>query len=315
MNKHCYIYLRIFLLALMCLTVQFAWPLKRNVSEVNHALAFTAQGGYTQPFGDYTDVYFKGNSDWQAHLSYKMSFRHLLLQIGTGIEYSKANLTAGEYNSSLHTYDTQGTDFTYYYHFYNRRDDAFSIGLSIPVLLGGQFSHFYFLAGMVGSFSFYQRYNATANLTSWGTYDRYFSDFTQMDNHAFYTDEPVRGTSSTAYLWRVFQVSPHLEFGAAISNTGFTQVGYRSSREQDVTFRVAAFAEYGLLNAQQHPRYESPYIINPAEPFNVNAILIPPVLNTQHYSGQYFSNLTVGIKLTVAFHLHTNSSRCVTCTP
>ena len=286
----------------------------RNSSDVKHAIAVAAQGGYVMPIGNYNGVAFSRNSDWQLHLCYELSYNMLLMQVGVGAEYSRAHLKATDYFTTIATFDTQGTEFTYAYQFTDRIDHASEVAVSVPLLAGCQVSYFYFLAGVIGSMMMYQQNNASANVTSWGTYDRFVADLGKMDNHAFYTNEPISATSNAAYIWPRIQVRPHLELGARFTSADISNTGYRNRKQQDITFRVAAYAEYGVLNAQGNPEFKQPYIIDESRPFDVNAIGIPPVLNTQYYAGTYLSDFTVGLRLTVSFNVQTTSRRCTTCT-
>ena len=286
----------------------------RGSSDINHAIAVAAQGGYAMPIGNYNGVTFSHSSDWQIQLCYELNSDKFLFQVGVGCEYSRAHLNAADYFTAIDAFDTQGTAFTYACQFTNRIDNASAVSVSVPLLVGCQVSHFYFLAGAIGSMVLYQQNKAFANLTCWGSYDRYVEDFTQMDNHAFYTNEPVSEVSKEAHRWPRFQVRPHLELGVQFTSFDITNGGYRSSNQQGVLFRLAAYTEYGALNAQSNPEYQQPYIIDKSHPYDVNTIGIPPVFNTQHYAGTYLSDLTIGLRLSITFNMQTSSRRCKTCT-
>lgn len=287
----------------------------RNSSEVKHALAVAAQGGYVKPYGNCNGVAFPRNSDWQLQVCYELSYDKLLMQVGAGGEFSRANIQAADYLTSVRAFDTQGTEFTYSLQFTGRADRASAVSVSVPLLLGCQVSYFYFLAGAIGSVTLYQHTRSSVNLTSWGTYDRYVSDLGDMVNHAFYTNEPISRSSGAACIWPRIQVRPHLEVGGRFSAADLSNSGYRSKSRQDITFRLAAYAEYGVLNAQGNPEYEQPYLIDTNNPYDLNAIGIPPVLNTRHYAGSFLHDLTVGLRLTVSFYMDATTRRCVTCWP
>lgn len=188
-------------------------------------------------------------------------------------------------------YDTEGDRFVMLYKF-KKYKDFYHIGyLNIPLLFGGKFGKFYFLAGGKFGINIFAMARTSASHSATAYYPQFIDVFGDMDDHFLVTEYKSGG--NTHFNGKLsYNVSASLELGITLGKT-----------------RIAFFADYGLLNIGKN--YVS------TENTNGDFIHIPatdPIYtgnidpNTIHYNSILTSNqsssgkihpLMAGIKLTV----------------
>ena len=285
----------------------------RNRAEFRHYMFASVAGAYDLPVGNQEHLSKFDALSYGLMVGYEGTYRHLLLQTGLGVRLNDYRIYADNYTTSMLTFDTQNTEFTYTSLFHDRKDKVLTTSLSVPLLAGGRWSYFYFLAGVVGTFRVHEKGSAKLLLTSTGVYDRYSADLAGMNNHAFYTDEPVTRTYDASYVQAKVQVSPYVELGADFHNAVDARTGYRTGKRNNVRVRVAAFAQCGLLNEHSVPQSDLPYVVNPIAPYNLDAIQIPALLDNNYTAGTHLRNMYFGLRVTVLFGLAWRSAYCVMC--
>jgi hypothetical protein len=216
-----------------------------------------------------------------------------------------------DYQTSWFAYDTQGRLFEYIYDFTDRMDVSKSVSLNVPLLFGAKFSCAYFLAGMINNLSVWENYSISVLATCTGNYDRYIGDFSGMDNHAFYKNEPVKRTANASALRPMYQIYPYLEVGVDVVDLA-KQRRY-TRRSNGLQVRIAAFTEFGALNLYSHASADEPYAIDKNHPFDLSLIEIPAACNNNYIAQSFMHDWSVGMRLTVLFDVSHGSHFCLTC--
>ena len=290
-----------------------SFGMAQGKADVRHYVTTSLSGAYVLPVGDFSHLRKFDGASGQLTVGYELAWQHLLVQTGIGAQINRYGLRAEDYTTSVKTWDTQGTDFIYTYHFHDRKENASVTSLSVPLLAGGKWSYFYFLSGLVGTFRIYDKGATTALVSCTGDYSQYMGDFAEMDNHAFYKDEPLSEQYNATYVQAKYQISPYIEVGADFSNAESALTGYRKNAHSEVRVRIAAFAQCGLLNEHTPAGYDYPYEPNTASPFDLQAIQIPSLMNNAYVSGSRLRNMYFGARITILFRAAGRSAYCVSC--
>lgn len=277
-----------------------------------HHIVLSFAGGYSGNLNDYMYVRTMEASNWVLSLGYEYEYIHFITQTGVGIRTRFADVELDNYQTSTFTYDTQGKLFEYAYQFTNRYDQSTGCSLDIPLLVGAKFSCFYFLVGIINNVHFYEHYTMNVSLTCKGYYDRYVGDYADMDNHAFYTNEPLNRKSQKSYIYPRYQLYPYLELGVDLVNA-FEKKEYGRRKLTNVQVRIATFAHMAALNAYTKPVYDFPYLIDKNYPFDLSKIEIPAVCNSSYVTKTFNRDWTVGLKFSILFNLSSKSRSCAGC--
>lgn len=287
--------------------------LAQGKADARHYITTSLSGAYVLPIGNFSHLLKFDGMSGQLTVGYEVAWQHLLLQTGIGAQINRYYLTAENYTTSVKTWDTQGANFIYSYHFYDRKENASVISLSVPLLAGGKWSYFYFLSGLVGTFRIYDKAATTASVSCTGDYSRYIGYFAEMADHAFYKDEPLAEQYNATYVQAKYQISPYIEVGADFSNAENALTGYRKNSHSEVRVRIAAFAQCGLLEEHTAAEYDYPYEPNPSSPFDLQTIQIPSLMNNVYISGNRLRNMYFGARITILFRTTGQSTYCVSC--
>ena len=290
----------------------FVKAYNNRISPRHHVVASFA-GGYSGYSNDYTYLRTMEASNWDLSLGYEYEYIHFILQTGIGAQTRCAVAELDNYQTSIFTYDTQGKLFEYVYQFTNRYDQSTEWSLDIPLLAGARFSCFYFLAGIINNIHLDEKYSMNVLLSCKGNYDRYIGDYVGMDNHAFYTNEPLQRKSPKSYIFPRYQLYPYLEFGIDLIDV-FDKKGYGQLNTTDLQVRIAAFVQMATLNTYIEPIYDFPYVVDKDYPFDVHKIEIPAVCNSNYVTKTFNRDWSVGLKFSVVFDVSSKKSRfCLFC--
>lgn len=304
-NSHQYLIAIIF-----CLFASVYLNAYNNSSK--HYIVLSFAGGYSGFLNDYTHLISMDASNWDLSLGYEYEYFHFISQTGVGVRTRFADVELDNYQTSIFTYDTQGKLFEYVYQFTNRYDQSTEWSLDVPLLVGAKFSCFYFLAGIINNIHFYEHYKINVRLTCKGRYDRYVGDYVDMDNHAFYTNEPLQRKSQKSYIFPRYQLYPYLELGVDLVNA-LEKERYGRRKLANLQVRIAAFAHIAALNSYTKHAYDFPYLIDKDYPFDVSKIEIPAVCNSSYVTKTFNRDWTVGVKFSVLFNVSSNSRSCAGC--
>lgn len=282
-------------------------------SDSRHYFTTSLSGAYVMPVGNYEHLNSFNALSGNLALGYEMEYRNLLIQTGVGVQLNHYQILAEKYTTSLTTWDSQGTEMRYTYFFTDRKDKAMTTSVSVPLLVGGRWSYFYFLAGVMNTIRVQQSGSAYVSLSCSGKYNRYIAELEKMDNHAFYSDETLTNNYSDPCVQALYQLSPYLELGADFCTGGNTQNVYRRNTNQEIRVRVAGYVQCGLLNEQKKCDYQLPYIVDSTSPYDMQKIQIPALMDNDYIVGDQLRQLAFGIKVTVLFHMVGTAKHCVSC--
>ena len=168
---------------------------------------------------------------------YQFQHNHFILE--TGLEGKFTYNPVGVADSLLHfnMIDTKGTPFIYNGYLKGRTDVSKNLSVSLPLMLGVEYSYFYGLVGAKLNYTLLSRTNQTAQLATTGDYDIYYESLENVPTHGFhdYIKEESKGSMNYKLDARV----------AAELGTVF----YSSNRF--MKYRIGVFAEYGVLNVRK----------------------------------------------------------------
>ena len=254
---------------------------------------------------------------------YEMQYSSFIIQTGVHINSSREwlNIQDGDY-VLRNSIDSEGYMFDFWYHQAKRKDDYRTTSCQIPLLLGGEFKHLYFLVGAKANIHLYTNARSSGIYSSLGDYEPMIDVFEDMPNHQFFTD--YTAVSEEKYKFN-FDVLISGEIGIKIGNYD------RANRERS-KFRIAIYADYGLLDCHVIGDNE---MISFTQSFNaadMQTSIHPHHFLSTKYSSNAVHNLQVGIKLSYLINLKNDkkwycpncnevytprrrSRKCTTCIP
>ena len=299
-------------LLLVLLTVAFA-PVSAQVS---HYLGAYVQGGEYS----YRAVLDRTNFDMKTSLGgggglafvYEMrAGRHFLLDAGVGANTAWTRFKVPDRQYVLHNMiDSEGEVFDYLYNVEHRRDAYRVTSLQVPLLLGGQWGNFYFLAGAKFDLALMTVATVKAGVSTLGDYPQYMVPLHNIPAQGFVDNMPfvaVQPVSLKPNVTASFEVGARL--GDVYKDTGY------DVPKQTVQYRIAAFADFGLFESQV-PKgsilMHVPAVYNAKAP--LTDLIATDVMSCSEVSdiqGKFFPFM-VGVKFTVLFQLPKSKS-CVIC--
>lgn len=210
------------------------------------AISLSAQHYFGISIGGLATAQFdnvdKTSSNWggggEIGAIYHFISDKFLLQTGMGIGLN-STISAFKFDNTMflsaNMTDTEGTPFTYKGEISNRLDITTVTELSVPLMAGYSFSLFYALAGAKFVYPITTTTCQTAELTTYGDYGMFYEDFSNMPQHGYVNNQPLKTIGRANFLC---DLRLCLEFG-----------GNLTLSEYDATqLTIGLFAEYGLLN-------------------------------------------------------------------
>jgi hypothetical protein len=267
-------------------------------AQTTHNIYLSGAGGYSS-FLLKDAPSFTANSSWGGGFGagYEMNVRSFILQLGTEFTYLNANLGLENFTQQVDLIDNDNPSESYTgnYNFSGNSDYYRFTNINIPLMIGFRTGSFYLLAGGKISFSLSARSATTTTVLSTGTYPGYIDDFEDMPNHSFGETEEKRESTGkfplNAYL------SGELGFYLNVNSTSKTK------------FRVAAFADYGMMNLHGNATNESliPEIEDIASPYSPH---LNSFIRSENMRNSIVNNLFVGVRFTVLFGFEQESRGC-----
>lgn len=247
------------------------------------------------------------------NLTYNLEYGHFLFE--TGLDFRYLNSTSN-YGFSISRKDnTYGATYNYMFDRLSENRNLLQVG--IPVMFGAQFSRYYFLVGAnIG-------YSLWGNYTHKGQYDIVVNDPALLDPYGMGIHD-LNGTTNTPIFFKQPEVSIAAEIGIDLDE--WLQAQPQKKKQQVkpgqrlpfgreyIHYRVALFAEYGVLNTNNTSNRVAEW--NKAAALNGNAMYsTSPVefgatdvnaTNTNTMlarEGSKLNNLFVGAKFIVQFEV------------
>ena len=252
----------------------------------------------------------KGGGGVGLNLTYNLEYEHFLFE--TGLDFRFLNST------STYGFDASRTDLTYgarYDYLFDKLTESRNMmQIGVPVMFGAQFSRYYFLVGAKVYYSLWNTYSQS------GRYDIVVTDPMYVEPYGMGIHE-LNGQTNQKIQFKQPDVSLAAEFGIDLDE--WLQAQPSNSKEakkkrqavkpgqrqpfgrEHVHYRVALFAEYGVLNINNTPAAK------PVE-FATNDVLVQRSNTMLAMNGNSKLNtLFVGAKFTIQFEVPGKKARPV----
>ena len=289
-------------------------------AKVNHYIGGYANAGewslmpkqsdYSTSYGASGGVGFL----YELQAGRKYAPTRFLFDVGVG---AQGGLTAFKHVEKMEVrlenqFDLDGDVFDYVYELSNRHDTYTDVAVQVPVLLGVQHRHFYMLAGVKVGAHMYTRAHSTANLRTYGDYQK-FDPFVNMPEYQFFEGLTIDKRANASFN---LTMDASLEIGGRL---GFLTdaVGYDVPKRK-TELRLAAFVDYGLLDIHRDRNLPAVqpltnYIADEAYKSStmIDGLQMYDILSTAGFA-KSVNSLTVGIKFTFLFQLP-EPGQCVIC--
>lgn len=192
-------------------------------------------------------------------LGYQLRYEHFLFNTGLELEIynSASRITSPDAETLIRQYGmTPYPSMTYQYEFSNFIDKQQAGYVQLPLLFGGEWGRYYFLAGPKIGMGVWGTSAQKATLTTTITDSELAVPLDNMYNHALTTDKLYEGSDKLS-----FGLNVGLAFEAGIYLDEWLrpqpkkQQGRQKKNEtsvlQQLRYRIGVYADYGLLSVQQ----------------------------------------------------------------
>lgn len=221
-------------------------------SLAQHYVGPVFSGGLVQTVDDMRQTQSRISGGGEIGVAYQYQHGHLLLHIGLNYTLQCPVQSVDSQWLSHSMIDTRGVAVTYRGLLANRADQLFLHQLSIPFMIGGNWSGFYLLAGLKFSVALSAQARETAALRTAGDYNgRYYEWFEDMPNHGYHNFEPVRSYQNLMLNRFDLRLAAELgyTFRLNIQPTHYTpRLNPHSAFAPAPLLRLGLFAEYGMIN-------------------------------------------------------------------
>ena len=286
--------------------------------EINHYIGVWGQAGYSSLFQNFNNdelkATSKGGFGGGAGLGYQLQYKHFLLNTGLEMEVfnSRTQFTSTGVNSFMRDYTILPYNtMTFTYRFDKFRDKTQAGFLQIPVLAGGEWGRYYFLAGPKLGLGVIGSARTTASMTTSIVDDEMIGVLSDMLNHALVDDMPLE--SNKEKLNFGFNLGLAAEFGIYLDEWIHPLTNKKSTVGRDgytpwwnnLRYRIGVFAEYGVLNVQSAKNAvagrDLPVLFNdPTQPLDVS---MAPLLSLETANKVNVNPFLVGVKVAVFYEL------------
>ncbi|MCM1034794.1 MAG: OmpA family protein [Paludibacter sp.] len=294
------------LAALLC--GLFFLPLAaKNDVKFNSRHYLTAEGGvgYSALMYPSSDMPWKGLAGANLQVGYEWKYKRFLLH--SGLELSSVNSLSlkGDFQEQVDflyqdANNPSGVTMQRYFDFVNFRENQYLGQLSIPVMAGGRFGDFYFLAGAKFGWGLWSPVKSVSTLTTTtvdptlvGTMhdmprlDMYTADETW--SNSFHTSGAMPNIMASAEIgWYLDEWMP--KNARALNN----------KRKSPVSYRLSLFCDYGItscVGAAKAGENGFPSLVTVDYPRNVD------VANLWSTASTKVNSLLVGAKFAVLFQV------------
>ena len=221
-------------------------------SLAQHYVGPVFSGGLVQTVDDMRQTQSRISGGGEIGVAYQYQHGHLLLHMGLHYTLQCPVQSVDSQWLSHSMIDTRGVAVTYRGLLANRADQLFLHQLSIPFMIGGNWSGVYLLAGLKFSVALAAQARETAALRTAGDYNgRYYEWFEDMPNHGYHDFEPVRSYQNLMLNRFDLRLAAELgyTFRLNIQPTHYTpRLNPHSAFAPAPLLRLGLFAEYGMIN-------------------------------------------------------------------
>ena len=248
----------------------------------------------------------KGGPGVGLDVTYNLEYGHFLFE--TGLDFRFLNSTSAYGFQATRLDRTYGATYTYL--FDNLRETRNMLEIGIPVMFGAQFSRYYFLLGAK------VHYGLPMGYSHKGQYDITVDDPAYIDPYGMGIFD-LNGQTNQKMVFRQPDVSVAAEIGLDLDEWLQAQPDKKAKKakvkpgerlpfgRQNIHYRVALFAEYGVLNTNGTPK------ANPVD-FDAKAVEVKNSNTLLAINGDTkLNNLFVGAKFAIQFEVPGKKERPV----
>ena len=228
-------------------------------------------------------------------VDYRLFHNNFLFSVGVEGSYCLYSNPLDDIEETIPMMDTEGEYFNMHVRVNNSRDRVHVLNANIPLLVGGEWRYFYFMVGPKLSLNVYGATASSADVTTYGEYDRYYDDFYDMINHEFETARPM--TSGTLPVKWNMNILAHLEIGGCLNDIP-EHKGFRLHQDK-VKVYLAGYMDFGVLNLKVAGNGDP--LFQYRETDQGLQFYIQPLLLSNRSDNAVVRNLSLGAKLTLAF--------------
>lgn len=267
--------------------------------ETNHFVAFNGDLGLSTLLHNIPDYPTSAGLNTNLGVAYRLYHNNLLFSAGVEAAYQLNTNDMSNLDFRLPMMDTESDLFGMHVMITKSRDRSHMLNLNIPLLIGGEWGRFYFLAGPKISVNLYGAASSDALYTTYGEYDRYYDDFYDMPNHQFETNRNM--SSGTLPMKWGFNVMAHLELGGRLGNA-FADKSFEVP-SQKVRMYLAAYVDFGVLNIHSSQGGAPVFDYRETSDKGLQFYIQPLMLSTVA-DNAVVRNMNIGIKYTVCLQVH-----------
>ncbi len=248
----------------------------------------------------------KGGPGVGLDVTYNLEYGHFLFE--TGLDFRFLNSTSAYGFQATRLDRTYGATYTYL--FDNLREMRNMLEFGIPVMFGAQFSRYYFLLGAK------VHYGLPMGYSHKGQYDITVDDPAYIDPYGMGIYD-LNGETNQKISFKQPDISLAAEIGLDLDEWMQAQPDPKAKKakvkpgerlpfgRQNIHYRVALFAEYGVLNTNGTPK------ANPVD-FDANAVEVKNSNTLLAMNGDTkLNNLFVGAKFAIQFEVPGKKERPV----
>ncbi len=248
----------------------------------------------------------KGGAGAGLDITYNLEYGHFLFETGLDFRFLNSTSTYGFQATRLDR--TYGATYNYLFDKLAETRNMMQVG--VPVMFGAQFNRFYFLVGAKVHYSFWCQYSQK------GKYDITVNDPAFIEPYGMGIKD-LNGNTNQKIVFKQPEVSVAAELGLDLDEWLQKQPDPKAKKQkvkpgqrlpfgrENVHYRVALFAEYGVLNTNGTPK------TNPLE-FAATEVEVKQTNTLLALNGDTkLNNLLVGAKFTIQFEVPGKQARPV----
>ena len=247
----------------------------------------------------------KGGPGVGLDVTYNLEYGHFLFETGLDFRFLNSTSTYG-FQATRNDLTYPGTKYTYL--FDNLREMRNMLEIGVPVMLGAQFSRYYFLLGAK------IHYGLPMGYSQKGLYDVVVNDPAMLEPYGMGIYE-LNGQTNQKISFKQPDVSLAAEIGIDLDEWLQAQPEKKKDKvkpgqrlpfgREHIHYRVGLFAEYGVLNTNGTP------MANPVE-FAADNVEVQKTNTLLAMNGNTkLNNLFVGAKFAIQFEVPGKKARPV----
>ena len=265
----------------------------------------------------------KGGGGAGLNLTYGLEYGHFLFETGLDFRFLNSSSTygfTGIRQDMSYPYDANGTTLypTYYYMADNMKETRNMAQIGVPIMFGAQFSRYYFLLGAKVGYTLFGNYSHS------GKYDIWVDDPALLDPYGLGIHDFNMPTGQPI-TFKHPEVSLAAEIGIDLDEWMQAQPKAPNPKDkkkkqvkpgerlpfgrEHVHYRLALFAEYGILNTNGTPAAKPLEFIPTEIPVQKTNTMLAMNGDTK------LNNLFVGVKFTIQFEIPGKTARPVPAPP